>query len=79
MHRGGHCRDVSGGEVARQLDAVPERGRPGQRLDPVWELLDREERAREEEERQQREAEDRDEPLVVVRAGADGREPGGER
>ena len=80
MH-GGRARP-STSPVARsrvELDAVPERRHPGERLDPVGELLDREERAREEEERHEREAEDRDEPLVGVGARADRGEPGGER
>ena len=71
--------EVSGREAARELHAVPERRHPRERLDPVGQLLDREEGAREEEERHEHEAEDRDEPLVGVGARGHRREPGRER
>ncbi len=68
MDRGQKRVDVAGGQAAAEGDAVPERRRPGERLQERGQLLDGEERAREEEERDQPEAEDRRQPLVALDA-----------
>ena len=67
--------DVARCEAAAERDAVPERRRPGQRLEQRGQLRDREEGAREEKERNEPEAEYRRQPLVAVHA----RRHGGER